>query len=363
MINLTHVHRTFLISDTHLGVRANSTEWLTYIKKWFYEDFIPTIKANWKPGDILIHCGDFFDNRQSINLLVLSEAIALFEELSKLFPDGIYILAGNHDVMKKTSNDITSLDSLKYIPNVHIIKEPILIKFKSAKALLMPWRTNSIEEQMCIESFTDENLDYIFCHTNITSLHLDKNREVEEGLDLTSNKFKRVYSGHIHWAQKRGNIRMLGCPYQLTRSDAGNPKGCYLLDFTTDEEMFFENRTSARFIKLYLDKITDYSIEHLTSLCQGNFVDLYVPSEYLIKYQITKLIDILSTSSIKLDIIPFEPDDILDSTELNESIEHFSLIGLCKTYVNKLSAFDEKTKERLYNKIESLYTTITRDNK
>ena len=93
MTDLKNINRAFLISDTHLGVRANSTEWLTYIKAWFYEDFIPTVKANWKPGDILIHCGDFFDNRQSINLLVLSESIALFEELSKLFPDGIYIFS------------------------------------------------------------------------------------------------------------------------------------------------------------------------------------------------------------------------------------------------------------------------------
>ena len=44
------------------------------------------------------------------------------ETLSDIFVDGIYILAGNHDVLRKTSNEISSLDVLKYIPNVNIIK-------------------------------------------------------------------------------------------------------------------------------------------------------------------------------------------------------------------------------------------------
>lgn len=108
-----HAKRAFIVSDTHFGARSNSVEWIDEMMDWFYSDFIPKVKENYQPGDILIHCGDVFDNRQSVNLLVLHRAISLFEELSKIFVDGIYIIAGNHDVMRKTSNDVSSLDCLK----------------------------------------------------------------------------------------------------------------------------------------------------------------------------------------------------------------------------------------------------------
>lgn len=105
--------RAIIISDTHLGARSNSVEWLEVMKDWFYSDFIPKVKEIYQPGDILIHCGDVFDNRQSVNLLVLHEGIRLFEELSAIFESGVYVIAGNHDVMRKTTNEVSSLDCLK----------------------------------------------------------------------------------------------------------------------------------------------------------------------------------------------------------------------------------------------------------
>jgi DNA repair exonuclease SbcCD nuclease subunit len=142
-MNLQHAKRAIIISDTHLGARSNSVEWLDVMKDWFYQDFIPKVKENYRPGDILIHCGDVFDNRQSVNLLVLHEGIRLFEELSKIFVDGIYVIAGNHDVMRKTTNDVSSLDTLKYIPNVNILKEPVIANFSTTTVYFDKWNPNS----------------------------------------------------------------------------------------------------------------------------------------------------------------------------------------------------------------------------
>jgi DNA repair exonuclease SbcCD nuclease subunit len=363
-LNLQHAKRAIIISDTHLGARSNSVEWLDVMKDWFHEDFIPKVKENYRPGDILIHCGDVFDNRQSVNLLVLHEGIRLFEELSKIFVDGIYVIAGNHDVMRKTTNDVSSLDTLKYIPNVNILKEPVLADFSTTTALFMPWRTNDEEEKVCLKDFEAHNCNYLFCHTNIRNLRFDGSRTVDEGLNLSDiQSFQRVYSGHIHWGQHRGNVTMVGNPYQMTRSDAGNKKGWYILDLESGNEEFVENEYSPRFIRIYLNRFLDKSLAELKAACLNNRVDLYVPSGYLLKYQITAIIDELSQITKKLEVIPFESDISDDLEFLDENDTTFNIFGLCQKYVDSMKSVDDTSKQRIINKLNQIYIEVVKDEK
>jgi len=358
-----YAKRAFIVSDTHFGARSNSVEWIEEMMDWFRSDFIPKVKAEYRPGDILIHCGDVFDNRQSVNLLVLHEGIRLFEELSQIFENGIYVIAGNHDVMRKTTNDVSSLDCLKYIPRVNIIKEPVIANFPTTTALFMPWRTNDEEEKRCLKDFEVESCNFLFCHTNIRNLRFDSRRDVEEGLFLDDIKqFQRVYSGHIHWGQHRGNVTMVGNPYQMTRSDAGNEKGFYLLDLENGNETFFENNYSPKFVRIYLNKFMDKSIGELKEICRNNRVDLYVPSTYLMKYQITPIIDILSELTKKLDVIPFEMD-LMEIDESEEMEGTFNIFGLCEKYIKSMPTIDEYYKERVINKITKIYEKTIKDEK
>ena len=354
--------RAIIISDTHLGARSNSVEWLEVMRDWFYSDFIPKVKEIYQPGDILIHCGDVFDNRQSVNLLVLHEGIRLFEELSSIFESGIYVIAGNHDVMRKTTNEVSSLDCLKYIPRVNIIKEPVIANIGSTKTLFMPWRVNEEEETKCIKENEVYKLHYLFCHTNIRNLRFDSSRHVEEGLNISDLvSFRRVYSGHIHWGQHRGNVTMVGNPYQMTRSDAGNKKGWYILDFESGEETFIENQHSPKFIRVYLNKYVNATVAELKEECKNNRVDLYVPSSFLIKYQITPIIDVLSGITKKLEVIPFEDESISFEEFNDEIVDSFNIYGLCEKFVKKMSTLDEAGKDKVMSKINSLYVNTVRD--
>ncbi|MCK9446225.1 hypothetical protein M0Q50_04970 [bacterium] len=46
-------NKIFLLSDTHLGVRTNSLEWIDNINQFFKNFYIPYLKENKKDGDIL----------------------------------------------------------------------------------------------------------------------------------------------------------------------------------------------------------------------------------------------------------------------------------------------------------------------
>jgi metallophosphoesterase superfamily enzyme len=57
----------FLISDIHCGVRSSSEEWQENIRSYFYDWFIPFIKANSdKKTDCIFALGDIYDDRKSM---------------------------------------------------------------------------------------------------------------------------------------------------------------------------------------------------------------------------------------------------------------------------------------------------------
>ncbi len=344
--------RVWIISDTHFGARNNNVEWLDRMISYFEDYFIPIVKENYRPGDILIHCGDVYDNRQSINLLVLHKTLDLFEKFSNIFDD-VYVIAGNHDIMRKNTNEISSLDSLKYIPNVNIYKEPVVLKTKDTECLLMPWRKSENDEKLVING---SNADYLFCHTTIQGAKFDKYRHSGAGINATEcTQFKKVYTGHIHLSQEHKNIRYVGNPYQMTRSDANNMKGFWCMDLTNGEETFYENLYSPKFVKIYVNKALENTLGEILSSTENNFVDVYVPNDYLMKYQVTALIDEISKVSKRLDVIPFEIDD-------NHNMEEYDLdydktldtYNLCEKYVGSMS-LDEPTKKKVLKTLKKAY--------
>ena len=349
--------RIWMVSDSHLGCRSNSVLWLQIIEDYFFNFFIPLVKKEYKKGDVLYHLGDVFDNRQSVNLAAQDLAIRLFEELGKIFPD-IHIIVGNHDIMRKNSNEISSVDCLKYLPNVTVLKEPKIIKYKEATCLLIPWRRSSEHEKETLKQVKDK-IDYMFCHTETRGLQTSPSTKHlhNSGNDVgIFKKFKRVYSGHIHYRQEKGNFILVGNPYQMTRSDRGNQKGIYLLDLTTGDHKFYENNISPKFIRYYINNILDMRMEDIAKEIRDNFIDIFIPSNILGKYNINKFMDYLDGIARKLEPRIYDeenPYDIEDG-ELSDFDGELNLMNIAVEYINSLE-YDEDLKERLKASVQELY--------
>ena len=360
-LDLSQVKRAFIITDTHLGVRNNSNEWIDIHREFFFEWFIPLCRKNYRKGDCLVHLGDVFDSRQSLNLKVLNLGIEIFEALSEIFHDGIYIICGNHDIYGKNSNDINSLKALKWIPGISIYEEPISIKFGEKNVFMMPWRKDHGEESICLKS-TDSH-DYLFCHTDIRGLMFNKFTKIDEGISYQDlDKFERVYSGHVHYAQKYGKVRMLGSPYQLTRSDTENTKGITILDFTSGEEQFFENTISPRFIRMPFEKVLNSTPIELDFLFQNNLVDILIDPQIAVKCPLGILSDMV-TSPIKITFTPVSNiEEVVDSDDFIFDLEgkNFSILELVSEYL-KSTNFEEDKKEKIFKTIKILYSKVSSD--
>jgi len=358
MIVNKEAKRIWFLSDTHLGVKNNSNDWINVMSSYFYEWFIPLVKRNYEQGDILIHLGDVFDSRQSINLKVLNLGISVFEELSLIFTDGIYVMAGNHDIWNKTSNDINSLKSIKWIPNVNVLEEPETIKISDKSFLLMPWRKDHEAESEFLEQAGPH--DVLCCHADIRGLKFNKFTRVETGASVEEfDKFKKVYSGHIHYAQKSGNINMLGSPYEITRSDMDNQKGITLLNVSDLKETYFPNDFSPKFKRFYFTDILESTQEDLEPLFSNNFVDIMIDPVMSLKAPLNILTDILQ-SQRSLKFHPYDPDQANSLSQQIIDIDgrQFNVLDFIKEYVENLE-HDRDTKDKMYQSLVKLHTIVT----
>ena len=113
--------KTIILSDTHYGIKQNSITWMNSQVDFLYKEFLPFVKHLKKEGPIqVVHCGDVFDSRSSINPLIASNIRKAFREIANECP--FYINAGNHDFYSPNEDDISALDlTLNNIKNLYII--------------------------------------------------------------------------------------------------------------------------------------------------------------------------------------------------------------------------------------------------
>ena len=349
--------RVWFITDTHLGVRNNSNEWIEQIREYFFDWFFPLVRENYREGDVLIHLGDFFDSRQSINLKVLNLGIDVAEEFSKIFKDGVYFIVGNHDIWGRTTNDVNSLKTIKWIPGITVFEEPQSVNLGNKKFFFMPWRKDHEEEIITLESSLPH--DVLCCHTDIRGLKFNRYTTVETGANADKfNKFGRVYSGHIHYSQKHDNINMLGSPYEITRSDMDNPKSITMLDLSTMEESVYVNDFSPKFKKIFFSQILESTIDQLEPIFRNNFVDVMIDPMMSLKAPLGILTDSI-TSQRTLKFHPYDPDQAnnLSQQIIDADGRQFNVMSFIKEYVDQMDN-DADTKEKLIKSISKLHQVI-----
>jgi DNA repair exonuclease SbcCD nuclease subunit len=342
--------RIWLISDTHLGVRSNSREWMDNIESYFRNFFIPTVKEHYQPGDVLVHCGDVFDSRQSINLYVMNKGIEIFEDLAEILP--IYMIIGNHDIFMKSSNEINSLRIFKNNPRIHVFEEPEKVRFGTRTALMMPWRDGHEAESEVLNN-PENYADLVFCHTDIRGFTFNKTQRVEEGNDVdTFKNFQKVYSGHIHWAQSFKNVRMLGSPYQITRSDNGNTKSVWLLDLENLEEQQFVNEHSPKFVKYKLGWLIEQSMEDLQKLFVNNYVDIMVDATWASWFPFSMFTEAFSGyRKLNYVITTVESES---EEDLPVETEEINLLKMIEMHIQTLP-YNDALKEKLFKASTQFY--------
>ena len=204
------------ISDVHFGVRNGSFDWLEIMRRYFYDFFMPLIRNEISSGKhpVVVVAGDYFDNRQYVDINVLNVAYQTMVDISGICP--VYIMVGNHDIYKKNDTDVNSLVIFNNVRNVNIISKISQITLMNGSTfLLVPWIGDISKENKIIAEHKDD-FDYLVFHTEISGMTYDNNRSITNGLNLSVMDDKcRILSGHIHKRQEGKKGLYFGSPKLL----------------------------------------------------------------------------------------------------------------------------------------------------
>lgn len=339
-MNYDNIKRAWIISDIHFGVHSDEEEWMEIQKDYFNNFFIPLLEKNKREGDALFILGDTFENRQHVNIMVMNIASEIIDKLRDMMP--IAMLIGNHDCYKKSTTDTASPVMFKSKENIDVIDKMKKVYASGKSLLFVPWVEDKHEMQDILKS---NKSDYLFVHDDFLGMKSNSSVTVPGGLPYTVvNQYGHVYSGHIHYGQKVKNVTMVGSPYHTTRSDTGNDKKVYLLDFESETEEEFINDYSPKYMTIGLEEAVDMGKE-LNEVTKNNFVKVIVNTVKTKTFDYNKFTEenMDSARLVKFEASSDETsdeEDIISAT--GKSIEE-----LVDDYVDAKLDYPDKVKERL----------------
>lgn len=336
-----------IITDTHFGAHKNS--------EWFHEMII--IWAHWLVAECkkrnikkLRILGDIFNSRSTVNTRTLNWAIDIILEEFSWFDD-IWIIVGNHDAYYKTSTDVASVNVFKRHKGITVFNEPTMMTDNDRSVMVLPWVDKLNDEkwgEICQEIQVDK-ADICMGHLEIKSFETHHNSFYTDGVEPENlvDKFTQIYSGHFHLRQERGNIKYIGCPYQLDWKDFANDKGFYVLNLDTLEDEFIPNNVSPVHEKYTVQWVLDNAKNPKKLNVKGNWIKLIVDTRECEKEDADKAYAILSSMNpfeIRKEVIygDVETNNVeIDTSKLNNPI------GLLFEYLESIDSIKATQKKRI----------------
>ena len=230
--------RVAIITDTHYGARKGSKQLHDYFELFYKNIFFPSLEA--EGIDTIIHMGDVFDSRKSIDYYSLEWAKRVVFEPMKKYK--VHAITGNHDCYYKNTNEINSPELLlTNYDNITTYSSAKDIQLDGLDILLLPWiSVDNYDETL--ETLTKSPAKIAMGHLELNGFKATRGHTMEDGMDVNVfNKFDKVFSGHFHTRSTDGKIFYLGNPYEMFWNDVNDPRGFTLFDTDTLEHTPINN--------------------------------------------------------------------------------------------------------------------------
>ena len=288
-----------LITDTHYGARKGSKTFHDFFQKFYDNVFFPTLEE--RNIKTVIHLGDAFDSRKTIDFWALDWAKKHVYNKFRDLGVKLYNIVGNHDAYYKNTNDVNSINSLlgEY-DNVVKVTEPKEYKVGNINILLVPWICQD-NEQQTFEVVKSSKAKVVMGHLELNGFEAHRGHIMDSGLDPTAfQKFDLVLSGHYHTRSNDGKIFYIGNPYQMFWNDVDDKRGFHIFDTETLEMEFIENPYTM-FERIYYED-TNYKTFN-SSFLKDKIVKVVVRKKSS-QLQFEKFIDkIIKTGCVDIKIV------------------------------------------------------------
>lgn len=224
-----------ILNDTHAGCRNSSDIFMDYQERFYSEIFFPYLLEN----DIkhILHLGDYYDNRKTINFKALHHNRKIFLEPMRKHGITMDIIPGNHDVYYKNTNELNALKELQghYMNEVNLVMKPTVMSYDGTDIALIPW-INPENEEETLKFLAKCKADIVGAHLELKGFEMSKGMPCQEGMDKKHfDRFEMVLTGHFHAKSTQENIYYLGSQMEFFWNDCNDAKYFHILDTETRE--------------------------------------------------------------------------------------------------------------------------------
>lgn len=248
MKNIGPITKLLMFTDIHWGCRNNSDQHnqdnLDYID-WFCE-----IAIKEKPST-LVFLGDWFENRNAINVRTLNAATEGARRLNALGIPIIFIV-GNHDLYHRSNRNIFSTNMFEDLENFNMVSEPTKLSDDwFAAPFLFRDEYPTLATQINSHKYVLGHFEFKdFVVTGAT-------RTMDHGPDADLYLGpKYIFSGHFHKRQFNKNVVYIGNTFPTNYGDAGDSeRGCSVFDVVNDDVYFHNWEQAPLFFKTTLSKV------------------------------------------------------------------------------------------------------------
>lgn len=307
--------------------------------KWIFET------AKQRNIKNVILAGDLFQDREKIDIIAYH---LTFDIIYKYCSEGInlWILLGNHDLWFYEKWDIHSIRPFAAIENLHVIDKPCTLEIEDTKFDFLPFTHNPIQY------INDLNSEILIGHLAIDGAKLTGNNYADVIIEHESEmtrvrsdlfaKWKKVFLGHYHEAQKIGNIEYIGSPLELTWGEADSEKHIIEFDSIDFSIKYIVNDFSPKHILLKEEDIDGNKI------LRKNFIKVLMNGDLSSTEILQKRKKIEKLSPASLEIILSKQIENEHFVEDAKSIM-YDLDKMLEEYINSVNV-DNLNKDTLLEK-------------
>jgi DNA repair exonuclease SbcCD nuclease subunit len=248
--DIGEITKLLLWTDVHFGARSNSDQ--HNLDCLDYIDWLCSVIKEEKPSHIAF-LGDFYENRNAINVRTLNHATEACRRLNMLGIPIIFII-GNHDLYHRSNRKVFSTNMFEDLENFILISEPTEL---SKDWYVAPFLFR--EEYPTIAADINAH-KYVLGHFEFRNFVVTgATRTLDHGPDpelFTAPRY--IFSGHFHKRQHNQNIIYIGNTFPTNYGDAGDSeRGCAIFDVANDDVFFHNWDNAPLFFKTKLSRVLE----------------------------------------------------------------------------------------------------------
>lgn len=341
-------HKIALFTDIHWGCKNNSIQHnqdcMDYID-WFVEN----VKK--EKCDAISFMGDWFENRNAINVQTLNQSFKGLEKLDALgIP--IYFCIGNHDLYHRENRAQFSTFHLGKFKNIVLVNEVIQVN----DMMFFPYLFKT-EYATAASLINDKKPKYVFGHFEFRNFVITgSDRRMEHGPDHTQfSGPEYIFSGHFHKRQANDNIIYIGNTFPTNYGDAwDDERGMAILDTDSNNVEFINWVDCPKYRKVKLSNVLEGQADFPEKCRVRCIVDIDIAytdaqalKEEMVKSAGLREFSLEENLAERKDAIAGTEEELqLDFSSLNDAV-----INMLKTGVSGTATIDPEKLVEIYSSL------------